>query len=259
MTVKTGRVGGKVALVTGGASGIGAASSLALAREGAVVVLTDLADAAGHEIAAEISAHGGTALFLHHDVASETGWEAVVAETVARFGRIDVAVNNAGISGGTFNLMTSTLEDWRHVLSVNLDAVFLGLRHFGPVMAQNGGGSIINMASIMGKVGMANSAAYCASKGGLTLLTKAAALEWAGLKIRVNSVHPGYIDTPLLSTAMERRGKNNAMRDMLISRHPIGRFGLASEIADAVVFLASEESSFMTGSELVVDGGYTAA
>lgn len=259
MTARVGRVAGKVALVTGGASGIGAAAVRALAREGAAVVLTDLASDAGHTIEAEIRDGGGKALFLHHDVASAASWEAVVAEAVTAFGRIDVAVNNAGISGGPFDLMSSTLEDWQRVMAVNLDGVFLGMRHVGPVMAKNGGGSVINISSIMGKVGMARSAAYCASKGGVALLTKAGALEWADLRIRVNSIHPGYIETPLLGSAMQRAGHDNAMRDLLIGRHPIGRFGLAKEIADAIVFLASEESSFMTGSELVVDGGYTAA
>ena len=125
-------------------------------------------------------------------------------------------------------------------------------------MAEGGGGSVINLSSIMGKIGAAGCAAYCASKGGVTLLTKAAAIEWASLKIRVNSIHPGYVETPLLSGSMEQAGKDNALRDLLIGLHPLGRFGQASDIADAVVFLASEESRFMTGSELVVDGGYTA-
>ena len=210
-------------------------------------------------VVSEIAGKGGKALFLRHDVTSEAGWQAVVAAAVEAFGRIDVAVNNAGISGGAFSLMESSLEDWRRIMAVNLDGVFLGMRQIGPAMARHGGGSIINLSSIMGKVGSPRTAAYCASKGGVTLLTKAAALEWAELKIRVNSVHPGYIETPLLGAALARSGNDNALRDRMIGMHPLGRFGLAEEIAQAVLFLASDESSFMTGAELVVDGGYTAA
>jgi NAD(P)-dependent dehydrogenase (short-subunit alcohol dehydrogenase family) len=136
--------------------------------------------------------------------------------------------------------------------------VFLGLRYAGPAMQAAGGGSVINLSSILGKVALPGAAAYCASKGGVLLLTKAAALEWAPLNIRVNSVHPGFIDTPMVSTAFHEAENGNEMRDMVISRHALGRLGLPREIADAVVFLASDESSFMTGSEVVVDGGYTA-
>jgi NAD(P)-dependent dehydrogenase (short-subunit alcohol dehydrogenase family) len=162
------------------------------------------------------------------------------------------------VAGGGFELMTHTLEDWRRILSINLDGVFLGLRHAGPAIAAAGGGSVINLSSILGKVGLPNAAAYCASKGGVLLLTKAAALEWAPLGIRVNSVHPGFIDTPMVSGALQASENGNEMRDMIISRHAMARFGVPREIADAIVFLASDESSFMTGSELVVDGGYTA-
>jgi NAD(P)-dependent dehydrogenase (short-subunit alcohol dehydrogenase family) len=144
------------------------------------------------------------------------------------------------------------------VLAVNLDGVFLGMRHAGPALAESGGGSVINISSILGKVGLANATSYCASKGGVMLLTKAAALEWAPLKIRVNSIHPGFIDTPMVSDALHRAENGNEAREMIISRHALGRLGVAREIADGVVFLASDESSFMTGSELVIDGGYTA-
>lgn len=145
------------------------------------------------------------------------------------------------------------------VLAVNLDGVFLGLRHAGPAMAATGGGSVINLASILGKVGQPGAAAYCASKGGVTLLTKAAALELAPAGIRVNSVHPGYIETPMVANALHQAENGNEMRDVLISRHALGRMGVPKEIANGIVFLASDESSFMTGSELVIDGGYTAA
>jgi NAD(P)-dependent dehydrogenase (short-subunit alcohol dehydrogenase family) len=258
MSDGVGRVAGKVALVTGAASGLGAETARRLAAQGASVMLTDLAVEAGEAVVAEILERGGQATFLSHDVTSETDWAGVVAGSVERFGRLDVLVNNAGISGGPFELMTHALEDWRRILSVNLDGVFLGLRHAGPAIAASGGGSVINLSSILGKVAMPGAAAYCASKGAVLMLTKAAALEWAPQHIRVNSVHPGFIDTPMVSGAIHRSENGNEMREMIISRHALGRMGEPREIADAVVFLASDESSFMTGSELVVDGGYTA-
>jgi NAD(P)-dependent dehydrogenase (short-subunit alcohol dehydrogenase family) len=254
------RVAGKAALVTGAGSGLGAESARRLAREGAAVMLTDIAADSAAAVATAIQDAGGKAAFLAHDVTSEADWARAVAATVEAFGRLDVLVNNAGVSsGGALELMTHTLEDWRRVLSVNLDGVFLGLRHAGPaIAASRGGGSVINLSSILGKVGNAGAAAYCASKGGVLMLTKAAALEWAPLGIRVNSIHPGYIDTPMVSGALRRAENGNELREMIISRHALGRLGEPREIADAVVFLASDESSFMTGSELVVDGGYTA-
>jgi NAD(P)-dependent dehydrogenase (short-subunit alcohol dehydrogenase family) len=248
-----GRVADKIALVTGAASGLGAETARRLAAEGAYVMLTDR-DPAVADVAAAIGDRADHAL---HDVTSEDDWAAAVAQTTARFGQLSILVNNAGIAGGNLDLLTHSLDDWRRVLSINLDGVFLGLRHCGPVMAARGGGSVINLSSILGKVGLPGAAAYCASKGGVLLLTKAAALEWAPLNIRVNSVHPGFIDTPMVAGALHAAENGNEMRDMLIAAHPLGRFGVPREIADAVVFLASDESSFMTGAELVVDGGYT--
>jgi NAD(P)-dependent dehydrogenase (short-subunit alcohol dehydrogenase family) len=258
MTDRKGRVEGKVALVTGAASGLGAASARRLALEGAKVVLTDVSVDAGRTVADQIHDAGGVADFVAHDVSSQSDWERVVAGALGRFDRLDVLVNNAGVSGGLQELMTLEYESWRHTLSVNLDGVFLGMRYAGPAIARSGGGSIINISSILGKVGMPGAAAYSASKGGVTLLTKAAALEWAPLGIRVNSVHPGFIDTPMVSGALQEVDNANEFRDVIISRHALGRFGVPREIADAVLFLASDESSFMTGSEVVVDGGYTA-
>lgn len=258
MAERAGRVAGKVALVTGGASGLGAASARRLAQEGAKVVLTDVAGDAGRAVADQIAGDGGEAAFEAHDVTSQADWERVVAAATQRFGRLDVLVNNAGVSGGMQELMSLDYDTWRRVLAVNLDGVFFGMRFAGPAIAQSGGGSIVNISSILGKVGMAGAAAYCASKGGVALLTKAAALEWAPLGIRVNSVHPGFIDTPMVSGALSALENANEMTDLIVSRHALGRLGVPREIADAVLFLASDESSFMTGAELVVDGGYTA-
>lgn len=254
----SGRVANKVALITGAASGLGAESARRLAREGAAIVLTDRTVEAGEEVAHAIAAAGGRAAFLRHDVTSEADWQNAVSGAVERFGRLDVLVNNAGVASGAMELMTHSLEDWRRVLSINLDGVFLGHRYAGPAIAKSGGGSVINLSSIMGKIAMPGAAAYCASKGGVLMLTKAAALEWAPLKIRVNSIHPGFIDTPMVSNVLHQAENGNEMREMIISRHALGRLGMPREIADAVVFLASDESSFMTGSELVVDGGYMA-
>ena len=254
-----GRVEGKVALVTGGASGLGAETGRRLAREGARVILTDLAAEAGQAVADEILAAGGQAAFLAHDVTDEARWIEVVAEVVRRHGSLDVLVNSAGVGNGGEPILEATLEGWRRVVGINLDGTFLGVRHAAPVMAAAGRGSIVNLSSILGKVGFPGTAAYCASKGGVTLLTKAVALELAPLGVRVNSVHPGFIDTPMVVTAFRESESENEMRDLVISRHAMGRLGVPREIADAIVFLASDESSFMTGSELVIDGGYTAA
>jgi NAD(P)-dependent dehydrogenase (short-subunit alcohol dehydrogenase family) len=254
----TGRLAGKVALVTGAASGLGAETARRLAREGAAVMLSDLSIGDGEAVTAEIIAAGGRAVFIAHDVTSEDDWTAAVTATTTSLGRLDILVNNAGIVGNQLELMTHSLADWRRILAVNLDGVFLGMRAVGPVMAGQGGGSIINLSSIMGKVAMPNVTAYAASKGGVLMLTKAAAVEWAPLGIRVNSVHPGFIDTPMVANALHAAENGNEMRSAIIAAHPLGRLGVPREIADAIVFLASDEASFMTGAELVVDGGYTA-
>lgn len=254
-----GRVDGKVALVTGGASGLGAESCRRLAREGATVVLTDLAAEAGQAVVDEILAAGGAARFLPQDVTDEVRWAEVVETVLDQFGRIDVLVNSAGVGSGGQPILEATLEGWRKVTSINLDGTFMGVRAVAPAMAAAGRGSIINLSSILGKVGLPGAAAYCASKGGVLMLTKAVALELAPMGVRVNSVHPGFIETPMVVNAFRQSASENEMRDMIISRHAIGRLGVPREIADAIVFLASDESSFMTGSELVIDGGYTAA
>jgi NAD(P)-dependent dehydrogenase (short-subunit alcohol dehydrogenase family) len=253
-----GRVAGKVILITGAASGLGAESARRLAVEGAHLVLTDMSSIAGQDLAETLTAQGHQALFLTQDVTDEARWAEVATAAKARFSKIDVLINSAGIGGGE-PFLEATYAGWRQVLSVNLDGTFLGMRAVAPIMAEGGGGSIINLSSILGKVGMAGATAYCASKGGVLMLTKASALELAPLNIRVNSVHPGFIDTPMVTNALHEAENGNEMRDLIISRHALGRMGMAREIADGIVFLASDESSFMTGAELVIDGGYTAA
>ncbi|MAU60099.1 glucose 1-dehydrogenase [Parvibaculum sp.] len=265
-----GRVSGKVAIVTGAAKGLGEATAKALAREGAKVVCSDLDEAAGQAVADAIANEGGAATFIRHDVVNEAEWEAVVKHAEDRFGGLHVLVNNAGIAPEGGPIEEKTLESWRRTIAIDLDSVFLGCKHgiraIKKYTAKGGaGGSIINLSSILGLVGQPNASDYNAAKGGVRLLTKSAALECAeaGYNIRVNSIHPGYIDTPMVKDALNRgvvQGQQvgpNEMRELLIMMHPIGRLGVADEIANAALFLASDESSFMTGSEVVVDGGYT--
>jgi 3(or 17)beta-hydroxysteroid dehydrogenase len=258
------RVDGKVAIVTGGGSGIGAATSRLLAQAGARVVVTDIDARLAGEIAKEILEEGGQALALHHDVIDETQWEEVIDKTLGEYGKLDVLVNNAGVSGASFLMFENqSFESWRKVLSVNLDAVFLGTQRAVLAM-KDAGGSIVNISSVMGIVGGAG-AAYNASKGGVRLLTKSVAVHCGtmGYNIRVNSVHPGYIWTPMIRRVVElapaeANMTEDGLRAMLTERHPIGRLGVPEDIARGVLFLASDDSSFMTGSELVIDGGYTA-
>ena len=257
-----GRLSGKVAIVTGAAKGIGAATAELLASEGAKVMCTDVDEAAGQALADKIQNAGHLASFMSHDVTSEEVWEKVTAETVRAFGGLHVLVNNAGIAPEGHPIEDMPLESWRRTLAVDLDSVFLGCKYAIRAMKNSGGGSIINISSIMGLVGTPRSSDYNAAKGGVRLLTKVAALECAeaGYNIRVNSVHPGYIDTPLVRGVVERseEANPNEMLGLLSMLHPIGRLGTAMEIGKAILFLASDESSFVTGSELVVDGGYTA-
>jgi NAD(P)-dependent dehydrogenase (short-subunit alcohol dehydrogenase family) len=253
-----GRVAGKVAVITGAASGLGAESARRLAREGASLVLTDLAAEAGEDLAEAITGAGAQAIFLTQDVTDEGRWAGVAQAALDRFGAIDILVNSAGVGEGE-PLLETTLESWRRVMAINVDGTFLGMRAVAPAMVAAGRGSIINISSILGKVGQGGAPAYCASKGAVLMLTKSSALELAPMGVRVNSVHPGYIDTPMVANAIHRAENGNEMRELIISRHAMGRLGVPREIADGIVFLASDESSFMTGSELVIDGGYTAA
>jgi len=261
------RVKGKVAIITGAAGGLGKAQALLLAREGAKIVLTDIVESEPKETVDEIRAAGGEAIFVRHDVTSEEDWAAVMRQTLAAFGRVDVLVNNAGIIMSKA-ITDMTLEDWRRVTSVNLDGVFLGTKHAIGAMKKSGGGSIVNMSSVGGLVGMAaDSSAYCATKGGVRLFTKASALQCSKLghdyNIRVNSVHPGFILTSMLEKAMRASTAITGCtyeeaKKMREDATMIGRLGTPEDVAYAVLYLASDESSYVTGAELVVDGGYTA-
>ncbi len=253
------RVKNKVALVTGGALGLGEAMAKLLAREGAKVVVTDIKADDGNRVAEEIRRDGGEAMFIQHDVTDEKQWENAIGQTVERFGRLDILVNNAGIGIGG-NVEETTLDQWRRTQSVNLDAVFIGTRDAVRAMRKTGGGSIINLSSIEGIVGDPGLAAYNASKGGVRLFTKSAALYCAkaGLNIRVNSVHPGYIWTPMVENFLRSQGDLEKGRQYLNSLHPVGHLGEPDDVAYGVLYLASDESKFVTGTELVIDGGYTA-
>jgi NAD(P)-dependent dehydrogenase (short-subunit alcohol dehydrogenase family) len=253
------RVSGKIALVTGGGLGLGRASALLLAREGAKVAVTDVKEDEGRAVADEIIDAGGEAIFLRHDVASEADWDSVIATAVSRFGGLDILVNNAGVALGA-NVEATTLEQWRWLMAINLDAVFIGTKRAIAVMKGRGGGSIINLSSIEGIIADANLAAYNASKGGVRLFTKSAALHCAkaGYKIRVNSIHPGYIWTPMVENYLAAQPDPAAAKAFVASLHPLGHIGEPDDIAYGVLYLASDESKFVTGAELVIDGGYTA-
>ena len=254
------RVAGKVALVTGAASGLGKATAERLAEEGAAVVVADIRLKEADEVAAAISSTGSRAKALQLDVTSEADWIAAIAATEQAFGKLDVLVNNAGTADGTW-VHKLTLERWRQIHAINLDGVFLGIKHGADAMKRAGGGSIVNISSVAGLVGIAEAAAaYCSSKGGVTLLTKATALEFALLKtnIRVNSVHPGYMDTPMLQGVIAAYREPEEARARLTSSEPLGRLGEPRDIANAVLYLASDESRFVTGSQMVVDGGFAA-
>jgi NAD(P)-dependent dehydrogenase (short-subunit alcohol dehydrogenase family) len=258
-----GRVEGRVALITGGASGIGRGCAEKLAAEGATAVVTDLQDEKGAETVAAIEKAGGKAWYLHHDVTDEAAWESVVAQIRERHGRLDTLVNNAGIGIGG-SILEMTLEDWRRQTAVNLDGVFLGTKHSIPLMRASGdGGSIINISSVAGLKGSAGLAGYCATKGGVRLFTKAVAMECANAKdgIRVNSVHPGLIETPIwLTVGQAVNPLANAPPDldaMSALAVPLGVKGWPEDIANGVLWLASDESRYVTGQELVIDGGLT--
>lgn len=252
-----GRLDGKVALITGGGSGLGEAMVRLFSKEGAKVVLTDINEKRGSEIVEEIKSEGKEAYFLKHDVTKEEEWKTTIDEIIGKYDALNIVVNNAGI-GALRDIENTSLEDWNRVISINLDSVFLGTKHgILGIKKNNSVGSIINISSILGLVGDANAAAYNASKGGVRLLTKSAALHCAQSKynIRVNSLHPGYVKTPLVDEALD---EGHASVEILESLHPMGHLGEAIDMANGALFLASDEAKFVTGSELVIDGGYTA-
>ena len=254
-----GRLDDKVALVTGGGLGIGRATCLAMAREGAKVVVADIDDESATDVVSEISGNGGTAAFWHMDVASEDEVRQVFAKVEDGFGRLDVLVNNAGISGVDKPTHEITVDEWEKVIAVNVRGVFLCTREALRIMRRQGSGSIVNLSSIYGIIGAPDLPPYHASKGAVRLMTKTDALLYASDGIRVNSVHPGYIWTPLVEELGKRSEEGvEAFRKQLDEAHPIGHVGKPDDIAWGIVYLASDESRFVTGSELVIDGGYTA-
>lgn len=257
------RIDDKVALVTGGGSGIGRCTALAFAAAGGKVAVSDINLDAANETVQEIEAIGGEAIALLHDVTAEEDWDRILDELIGQFGALHILVNNAGVSGaGLPPIEEATMETWRAVMDINLDAVFVGCKKAINLM-RDGGGSIINLSSVFGIVGGAG-AAYNASKGAVRLLSKSVAVHCGnmGYNIRCNSVHPGFIWTPLVRNLVPFMDEPNltedGLKEMLTERHPIGRLGTPEEVAKAILFLASEDASFVTGTELVIDGGYTA-
>lgn len=248
----TRQLDGRVALVTGAGSGIGRAVAIAYAKAGARVVVSDISERGGQETVSRIAADGGTAVFVRADTASPRDNEQLVAKTIEHFGALHVACNNAGIGGEAHPVGEMPPEEWNRVLSINLSGVFYGMRYQIPQMLRAGGGAIVNMASILGQVAAAEYAPYVAAKHGVVGLTRAAAIEYAKKGIRINAVGPAYIDTPLLENLSEeaRRG--------LVGLHPIGRLGRDTEVAELVLWLSTDQASFVTGSYYPIDGGYLA-
>jgi 3(or 17)beta-hydroxysteroid dehydrogenase len=261
------RVKGKVAIITGGAGDLGGAAALLLAKEGARVVITDVDEIRGKKVVEDVQREGGKAIFLKHDVTSEQDWSEIMEKTVSQFGKVDVLVNNAGVFSRK-PIEDITLEEWRWIQNVNLDGVFLGTKHAIRSMKKTGGGSIINISSVAGLVGMvADTSAYAASKGGVRLFTKSAAIQCSkanhDYNIRVNSVHPGFIMTPMLEKVIRTEAESTGKSYEEVKRQreewaPLGRLGTPKDVAYGILFLASDESSYMTGAELVIDGGFTA-
>jgi len=246
------RLEGKVALISGGARGQGAAEAKLFAREGAKVVFGDIRDQEGQQVEAEIRELGGEATYTHLDVTREADWRSAVDTAVDRYGKLDILVNNAGIAIWK-GVEDTTEEDWDRVMAVNAKGVFLGTKHAIPAMRRAGGGSIVNISSTAGLRGSPGLAAYTATKGAVRLFTKATAIQYAGENIRCNSVHPGGVDTPMVQEAPDDPARREATQ-----RTPMGRRAAPEEIAYGVLYLASDESSFVTGSELVIDGGRSA-
>ncbi|MGI9583961.1 MAG: glucose 1-dehydrogenase [Acidimicrobiia bacterium] len=252
------RIRDKVVIVTGGVSGLGLAGAIGLAAEGARLIVTDIQDEASDAALEEIRAHDPEAVYVHHDVADEAHWEAVIDQALTQYGRLDGLVNNAGVSGPSEPIHEIDLASWRWLMAINLDGIFLGVKHgIRAMLATESPGSIVNVSSIMGLVGAPNKAPYVTSKGGIRLLTKAAALECAmrGDGIRINSLHPGFVKTAMVAAGIEQSG--GALEEQILATQPAGWI-TPEEIGEAMVYLISDESRRVVGSELVIDGGYTA-
>ena len=245
----------KVAIITGAAYGIGAETAKLFASEGAKVVISDISEEKGKMVVEEIKKGGGEALFVKSDTSKPTDHERLVKETIKAFGKLDIAVNNAGIGGASAPTGEYPIDSWQKVIDINLSGVFYGMRYQLPEMVKAGSGSIVNIASILGQVGFENSAAYVASKHGVVGLTKSAALEYARKNVRVNSIGPGFVYSGLVNE--ETMGKEAL--SFLEQKHAVGRLGDAHEVAELILFLASDKASFITGSYYPVDGGYLAA
>jgi NAD(P)-dependent dehydrogenase (short-subunit alcohol dehydrogenase family) len=249
-----GRLEGKVALISGGARGQGATEARLFVREGAKVVIGDILDVEGQKVEAEIRASGGDATYVHLDVTGDRDWSAAVDTAVQQYGRLSVLVNNAGIIIRK-RIEDTSVEEWDRTMAINVRGVFLGTKYAIPAMRQAGGGSIINISSVAGLVGSSYGAAsYIASKGAVRLFTKATAIQLAKDNIRCNSIHPGPIDTAMIQDTLE----DQAFLQERLLRIPLGRIGKVEDVAYGVLYLASDESSYVTGSELVIDGGSTA-
>ena len=248
------RLKGKVALISGGAKGQGKVEAQLFSKEGAKVILGDILDDLGQEVAKDIQDTGGEATYVHLDVTNETDWKSSIEIVLKKYGRLDILVNNAGILIRK-GIEDTTSEDWSRIMAINAKGAFLGIKSAIPVMRQSGGGSIINISSTAGLVASpSGSASYTATKGAVRLLTKSTAIQYAHENIRCNSVHPGPIDTEMIQDSITDPTKLTERMERL----PMGRFGTAEEVAFGVLYLASDESSFVTGSELVIDGGHTA-
>ena len=243
----------KVAIITGSGSGIGKAMALLYAKEGAKIVVSDIDEKGGNEVVSEIKAKNGEAIFVKADTSKPDDSKNLVEQAVKQFGGLHLAVNNAGIGGPISPLGEYPVEGWDKVISINLSGVFYGLRYQIPAMLKSGGGNIVNVASILGKVGAKGSSAYVAAKHGVVGLTEAAALEYADQKIRVNSIGPGYILTPLVTKSLD-----DAALKALVGLHPMGRLGKSEEVAELALWLSSDKASFVTGGYYNVDGGYLA-
>ncbi|MFS0780559.1 SDR family NAD(P)-dependent oxidoreductase [Bacillus sp. 1P06AnD] len=246
-----GRLENKVAIITGAASGMGAEEAKIFAREGAKVIATDVQENKLNELIAEINQEGGEAIAITHNVASEEEWKRVIAKALQQYGKIDILVNNAGVATPK-TISNMEMDEWNRIMNINLNGCVIGMKYVIPEMKKNGSGSVINISSIGGIVGMAGTSPYTASKGALRSLTKAAAVEFGKDSIRVNSVHPGIIVTPMTKDTM----KDSDMYYSTFTQLPY--FGEPADVANGVLFLASDESKFMTGSEMVIDGGWTA-